>query len=138
MCASPIATGRRDDPTAGRQRARPQRLIKRGPGPMRRVRALPRSLPRPGLSGVAVTVAAFDCWAVTLAIEHVTVVVALYLTSGTTCVWHLPSTCRDAVSVIVKVMVDGAWAWTSPPRFLSKAEITHGEPHPDVSTDRTV
>ena len=84
------------------------------------------------------TVAAFDCWAVTLSIEHVTLVVALYLTSGTTCDWQLPSTCRVAVSVMVKVMVDGAWAWSNPPRFLSWAETTQCEAHPDVSTDTTV
>src|SRR5438270_7244049 len=101
-------------------------------------RALARSYPRPGLSGVAVTVAAFDCWAVTLSIAHITVVVALYLTSGATCVWQLPSICRGAVCVTVKVMVDGAWAWSSPPRFLSRAETTPGAGHPDVSTDTAV
>jgi len=66
------------------------------------------------------------------------VVVALYATSGTTRAWQLPSICREAVSVIAKVMVDGARAPTSPPRFLSRAETTHGEPHPEVSTDTTV
>ena len=48
-------------------------------------RASRQLYPRPGLSGVAVTLAAFESWADTLSIVHATVVVALYATSGTTC-----------------------------------------------------
>ena len=69
---------------------------------------------------------------------HLTAVVALYGTSGTTGTLQLPITCREALSVMVKVMVDGAWAPVIPPRFLIRAETAQVEPQPEVSTDTTV
>jgi hypothetical protein len=39
---------------------------------------------------------------------------------------------------MANVMVDGAVAPVMPPRFLTLAETTHGEPQADVSTDTTV
>jgi hypothetical protein len=79
--------------------------------------------------------AAFTACALTV---HETVVVELYPTSGCTFAWHVPSVCFEAGSVIVKVTVDGAIAPTVPPRFLSLAATTQGDPQPEASTDTTV
>src|SRR5450759_3882202 len=92
---------------------------------------------RPGLSATAVTTAALTCAPLTL-IEHATVVVELYPTSGRTCAWQLPTVLPVAGSVMVKVTVDGAWAALRPPRFLSSAATEQGAAQPEVSTDTTV
>lgn len=83
-------------------------------------------------------IAAFACWPPTALMVQETLVVALYPTSGWTWTWQLPTVFRVAESVIVKLIVDAARAPTFPPRFFSEAATTHGEPQPEVSTDRTV
>ena len=87
------------------------------------------------MSAAAVTVAALTGCP---PIVHDTVVVELYPTSGWTVAPQLPIGVLEPAARMVKVTVDGAFALAVPPRFLILAETTHGEPHPDVSTDTTV
>jgi len=91
----------------------------------------------PGLSGVAVTIAALTCPLSALMVQE-TVVVALYPTSGLTCAWQLPTVCLEAASTMLNMIVEGARALSFPPRFLSSAETTQVDVHFDVSTDTTV
>src|SRR4029077_917031 len=91
----------------------------------------------PGLSAVAVTTAALGA-PLRPPIVHETFVVELYPTLGWTGAWQLPSALAVAASVMGEVMIDVPFAGRNPPRFLSDAETTQGEPHPEVSTDSTV
>src|ERR1700687_4963925 len=69
---------------------------------------------------------------------HETVVVALEPPAGIPWAWQHPITLPDAVLVMVNVIVESARAPVAPPRFLSTAETTQGEPQPVVSTDSTL
>src|SRR5690349_10273908 len=71
---------------------------------------------------------------------HITVVVALKPTSGTTGTSQLPSVLPDALSLITKLMVECARAGCVAPRFLISADTTHGPvaPQRETSTETTV
>ena len=84
---------------------------------------------------MAVTTAAFVACPV---IVHETVAVELKPTSGWILAVQLPIGAPPVALRMVNPIDDGPLAPVVPPRFLTRAETTHGDPQAEVLTDSTV
>jgi len=84
---------------------------------------------------VAVTTAAFVACPV---IVHETVAVELKPTSGWILAVQLPIGGPPVALRMMNPMDEGPLAPIVPPRFLTRAETTQGDPQAEVSTDSTV